>query len=182
MAGLVDMRGFVGPIGDDIPSIFPIVAGVLLFIGTLAYVNNIVAEKNNLLEVRKAALSLSYVVTEKGRLDRSEFDTLCTTKIKPLGLSSQVNFLVTLKRFCEKIPISPTTQENAFYVGVEDGKPNTYAFCTSLNPAPSPLPTLLPQPPEAIVYSYPVAVPCPDVDSPTNGLGQVNIIAWRGRQ
>ena len=170
------MRGFVGPVGDDIPSIFPIVAGVLLFLGTLFFVNGTVQQKNELLEVRKAALSLSYLVTEKGSMDRTGLQVVCDSKLKPLGFTNAVNFLVTLKRFCSKIPTTPVDKEDAYYVGSEDDSP-AYAFCTSLKPGPKS--GLLPQPKQAVVFSYPIAVPCPKKDSPTQGLGEINVIAWR---
>ncbi len=175
----VVMRGFVGPIGDDIPSIFPIVAGVLLFIGTLAYVNNLVQQKNDLLEVRKAALSLSYLVTEKGRLESKDFLDLCSFKVKPLASSNQVNFIITFKRFCEGVPNTPKEKEDAFYLSREETGPS-YSFCTSLNPEPKQ--GLFSQPKDAVIYSYPIAVPCPKANSPTSGLGQINVIAWRGRE
>jgi len=38
---------------------------------------------------------------------------------------------------------------------------------------------IVPQRQSSILFSYPVAVPCPGVDSPTFGHGVLNLLVWR---
>ena len=59
-------KGFIGPLGDDIPSIFPIVFSVLLFTGSVLYANQIVSEKAKAIQINEGAMALSYLLTEKG--------------------------------------------------------------------------------------------------------------------
>lgn len=200
-------RGFVGPLGDDIPSIFPIVAAVLLFIGTLAYANGLVQGKNRILDTRQAALGLSYIVTEKGLIDKSdEFEKItCEDHLKKYALSNQVKFLVTVKRYCDSIQfyyprnspqpeeakLSPDylektpTQPAPGQSGVLQG--HTWTYCTNAKDAKEN--AMLAVPENAVVLTYPVAVPCPKVPAagappnsatiPTDGLGLINVIAWK---
>ena len=189
-------RGFVGPLGDDLPSIFPIVAAVLLFIGTLVYANGLVEGKNRLLETRQAALGLSYIVTEKGLINnRTNFETTaCNDHLKKYALSNRIQFAVTVKRYCQTIqfyyPKSSPQPEKAklspAYIEKNDAQMQgqTWAYCTNVvdkngNPPAS---GLLAVPEDAVVLTYPIAVPCPLIPQlPTNGLGLVNVIAWKER-
>ncbi|VVB67748.1 Uncharacterised protein [Candidatus Norongarragalina meridionalis] len=167
---MVARRAFVGPLGDDIPSIFPIVAGVLLFIGTMAYAASLVAEKNSYLEVRKTSLGLSYIVTERGQMKKADLETLCADKLRKFGTNARVKFLITLERECPG------------YVFETDPKttydPNTaYAACSNLDfDAIKPDEVAARSP---VVLNYPVAVPCPDEGSFTDGFGMINVIVWR---
>lgn len=189
-------KGFIGPLGDDIPSIFPIVFAVILFTGTVLYANQLIAQKAKMLEIREGALALSYLVTEKGFVETlpSPFKTslglTCEEKVKTLAGSKGVTFLITLKRFCNGIPAdfastnpvlnpySSTEEPSPFYVAKSSDAGSTWDYCTNL-PTPPLIDELFPQPPNSVVLSYPVAVPCPDEDSFTNGVGVINVIAWK---
>jgi len=193
-------RGYIGPLGDDIPSIFPIVAAVLIFIGTILYANGLVSQKAKNLEIREGSLSLSYLVTDTGFIsDRAILDKTCDEKIKPRAASLGVKFLITLKRFCDGIPsdfASSDERFNPYPAGAsvktaspffvqysnEDGKtwtlctnaPEVYAFLKDKGEG------LFPQPADSVLASFPVAVPCPASDSFTSGLGVINVITWKG--
>ena len=67
-------KGFVGPIGDDIPSIFPIVIGVVLFISTIGFVNSQFDARNEQLSLKKAGLGISYAILRSGYLSDNEFE------------------------------------------------------------------------------------------------------------
>ncbi len=190
-------RGFVGPLGDDLPSIFPIVAGVLLFIGTILYANNLVDQKNHELEARQAGLGLSYIVTQTGLIDDPDTfaSSTCEQNLKKYALSNRVSFLVTVKRFCQKLeffsadapgasgreflsplylertPVRPPAGRDELLQG------HTFAFCTNAENPPAT--GLVDVPDSAVVFSYPVAVPCPQNNLPTRGLGMVNVITWK---
>jgi len=197
-------RGFVGPLGDDLPSIFPIIAAVLLFVGTLVYANGLVTAKNRTLETRQAALGLSYVVTERGLIDdQAEFEkTTCEDNLKKYALSNHIQFVVTIKRYC----IEPPGQRGIrFYYPKENPLPeekrlspsylektptdsddpavvygHTWTYCTNVPNARNN--DLLQVPADAVAFTYPVAVPCPLTQQlPTNGLGIINVIAWKER-
>ena len=90
------MKGFIGPIGDDIPSIFPIIAGITLFIGTIFYANAEAASKASQLNLRKSALELSYVALEKGYIDSISFAQDCDSLAKPVAQKDGVQFALVL--------------------------------------------------------------------------------------
>lgn len=96
-------RGDIGPIADDIPSIFPIVFGVLLFMGTAVFATQRLDERNDYLEIRKAALGLSYVVTQKGYLSDSEFGQACASQYEDYAARRRVEFIVSLKKYCNGV-------------------------------------------------------------------------------
>ena len=106
------LKGFIGPLGDDIPSIFPIVFSVLLFTGSVIYANQMISEKAKAIEIREGAMALSYLVTDKGFVEwdqangKTSLEKVCEEKIKPRAASLNVKFLITLKRFCKGIPSS----------------------------------------------------------------------------
>lgn len=197
-------RGFVGPLGDDLPSIFPIITAVLLFVGTLAYANGLVAAKNRTLETRQSALGLSYIVTERGLIDnQSEFEkTTCEDHLKKYAVSNHIQFVITVKRYCLEPPgshgirfyypkenpgleekrLSPTYLEKT---DTDSNNPSvvyghTWTYCTNVPNARNN--DLLNVPADAVAFTYPVAVPCPLTSQlPTNGLGIINVIAWKER-
>ncbi|NYZ77901.1 hypothetical protein H0N96_00685, partial [Candidatus Micrarchaeota archaeon] len=134
-------KGFVGPLGDDIPSIFPIVAGVLLFIGTLVYAFGLVQEKNQYLEIRRAGMTLSYIMTEKGVMPtEAEFKAKCDLLLKTAD-TNRVYVLVTLKRYCktvelfqggpgEKLELSPFFIDK-FSGNAEEQNGKTWDWCSN---------------------------------------------------
>lgn len=180
-------RGFVGPLGDDIPSIFPIIAGVLLFISTVAYVTMFISEKDSYLDTRKAALGLAYIVTKQGATTLGELESSCANVIQPYAKSRGVSFAVVLKKFCRKIAlnaypfdwrtyaVNPLTNEEEIggQSDVEGGVCVTPGISSEelANPENMPL--------DAIILNYPIAVHCPNEGSMTTGLGMVNVMVWR---
>ncbi len=129
-------RGFVGPLGDDIPSIFPIVAGIMLFLGTIAYASDLVNEKSSYLEIRKAAMGLSYIVTEKGLTNAALFDQKCDS-MQSYASANSVKFLVTLKRFCNAVNLyEPTDADSVspYFVIPSDALDATWLSCYEDDP------------------------------------------------
>ncbi|MBS3070052.1 hypothetical protein J4220_00920 [Candidatus Micrarchaeota archaeon] len=184
------LKGYIGPLGDDIPSIFPIVFAVLIFTGTIIYANQLISEKARQLEIREGAVSLSYLVTETGFTDAQTLGKTCKEKVGPRASSLSVKYLITLKRFCDGIPIdfkstaselnpySPETEKTSpFYIGASTRAGETWVSCS--NDAGVPSDGIFEQPKDSVVMSFPVAVPCPEADSFTNGLGVVNVVAWK---
>lgn len=194
------MKGFVGPLGDDLPSIFPIVAAVILFISTVLYANSLVNQKNAELELRQAVLGLSYIATEKGLLaDIKAFDSLCEDKLTKYAVSNQLNFIVSVKKFCQKVEFYSETSSatkqyfSPYYLETfsndewEASQGHTWSYCTNqmkdkklfLMKTQKYLSSpLFPVPTEAIVMVYPVAVRCAVEGIPTNGMGLLYVIGW----
>jgi len=180
-------KGFVGPLGDDIPSIFPIVAGLMLFLGTLAFASNLVAQKNAYLEVERAAVSLSYIATEKGFVTQAGWASKCPSLEKAADANG-VRVFASVKRFCGEIDFPNSVSDPASPYYAEQGYAGTggrtWLACTNDDDVGSHLqraqPTVIvPQRQSSILFSYPVAVPCPGTDSPTFGHGVLNLLVWR---
>ncbi len=180
---LVFRKGFVGPLGDDIPSIFPIVAGVVLFFGTIAFAGNLSAEKNAYLDIRKAAVSLSYIVTDKGFVDDATFQDKCAALQKAAD-ADNVYVLLTVKRYCGEIIFTddPKSRLSPYYYekDLNDDYGYTWQACTNYEDLQRRGGAFVPNERSyAVVFNYPIAVPCPSHGSSTFGHGLMNIIVWR---
>ncbi len=156
-------KGFIGPIGDDIPSIFPIVAGILLFLGTMIYVNNAVQQRNAELQLSKAALDLSYVVLEKGFMSKSEFQSVCTASARPTGERSNVHFAIILKN-CGQVDSQDPFEGVSQCVSKVDDANSNWEIDAGKKPA------------SYVSFAYPVSTYCGTQTE--RGIGVVNIITW----
>ncbi|MGC8851444.1 MAG: hypothetical protein ACP5O3_04480 [Candidatus Micrarchaeia archaeon] len=178
-------KAFIGPLGDDIPSIFPIVLGILIFMGTLIYVNNALTARNDEFNLRRAALSLGYLATQKGAYTLDEFKTLCITRLTPFANQQGINFAVVMKRHCNKIDLFGTNPFFSGYNSPRSAQPDP-GLCTNDANLANQISTTdnsyeiakASFPNNTIVYNYPVSVPCPEANSSTQGLGIMNVIAW----
>lgn len=183
-------HGFIGPLGDDIPSIFPIVLGVILFMTTLIYINNAIGERNSDFNLRRAALSLGYISTQKGTYAINEFGALCNASMIPFANQQGLYFAVIMKRHCDKIDFGT----NPYFSGYEQPTKNA-GLCTnaleekskiqwsaltdSNNPSTDLLSTAQNYgPKDTVILNYPIAVPCPEETNVTLGLGMMNVIVW----
>ncbi len=162
---------------------------MLLFIGTLVYAFGLVNEKNQYLEIRRAALTLSYIMTEKGVMpSKTEFDEKCGLAKKTAD-TNRVRVLVTLKRYCKSVElfqgeVGANNKLSPFYLeefggdaSTSDDNGRTWLWCSNGeiiqgNP-------LFQQPKNAVLLNYPVAVPCPIEKSSKRGVGLLNVIVWR---
>ena len=176
-------RGFIGPLGDDIPSIFPIVAGVLLFITALMYANDQMHERDNYLRLKKAGLELSYAALDKGYVSTQAFHEKCNNSVKQVAKKNGVFFALVLKN-CEvsaidKQRLADGAPANPFLgtpvcnsEGIVFDEPAQTTDITSHNYdgyGPRSKPN------DFIALSYPVATDCA---GGTTGLGMMNIITW----
>jgi hypothetical protein len=195
------MRGAIGPIGDDIPSIFPIVAGVLLFMSTALYASNQLSERNSYLELSKAGIGLSYVVLSSPYMRDDFFKGECTQTYRDYAARRRVDFLITVKKFCHytdlngdifsvKNPYPPhLSLDTGVYAG-DGGYHHLGLACgsdsTNWNAAQAPCAggvcNLLltgKQPKNFQSFNFPIAVDC-GKQEPFVGVGTLNIIVWRG--
>lgn len=155
-------RGFIGPIGDDIPSIFPIMAGIVLFIATLIYANNEFNEKNAGINLRKAGLDMAYIVVEKGYVNQGGFDETCEDLLKPSAKKNNVFFAVML-RDC-------TSDPSESFAGKE--------ICSLTQEADAEINSEYLTKKQTSIYNYPIATDCETAVGTRTGLGSVSIITW----
>jgi len=178
---LAERKAFVGPLGDDIPSIFPIIAGVLLFLSTVYYVSGLVDARSSYLETRKSALDLSYILTEKGFLKPDDFNALCGNRLKSMGSGLNIKFLAFLDvKNGDCAGISFSSYPEGFYgtvAGLDYGAMHRYGYCTNADPVPEASKLASKQ---LIVLNYPVSTLCFDnAHSSSRGIGLLTVIAWK---
>ncbi len=155
-------RGFIGPIGDDIPSIFPLMAGIVLFIATIIYANDEFAAKNDALNLRKAGLDMAYIVVEKGYVNQGGFDETCEDLLRPSARKNNVFFAVML-RDCTTDPSESFAGKEICSLTQETNAEITSEYLTSK---------------QTSIYNYPIATECDTTAGTRTGLGSVSIITW----
>jgi hypothetical protein len=161
----------------------------MLFFGTIAFAGSLAAEKNSYLDVRKAALSLSYIMTEKGVVTPENWAAKKAAVARAADASG-VFVVVTVKRFCFDsqtasggeivFPQTPLDPEGPFYVENSNALKRTWLYATNnedvsrANP-----PVVAPARKLVVMLNYPVAVPCPAATDSNYGFGMLNVIVWR---
>jgi len=155
-------RGFIGPIGDDIPSIFPIIMGIILFIATLIYANNEFSSKNAAINLRKAGLDIAYIVIEKGYVNQGGFDETCKDLIIPSAKKNNVFFAVML-RDCTDDPSESFAGKEICSRTAETNPEMNSEYLTKK---------------QTSIYNYPIATECETSTGTRTGLGSVSIITW----
>ena len=96
------LKGFVGPLGDDIPGVFPIVLGVVLFVSSLLYANAQVQNANAQMNLHSSGLSLSYLVSQNAYLTPSDFQTDCQNTWQPYAKNLNLKFIIVVKTYCQQ--------------------------------------------------------------------------------
>lgn len=177
-------RGFIGPLGDDIPAIFPIVAGVLIFITSLIYIYGQVDERNKYLEIRTSSLKLSYIVSEKGLMDNDQFAAKCEGEMKAFAKKKNLQFLVLLKKYCDGVELGEnkalTIEEHQFAEGGPLLRDLICSSKASIEGAGTGETIAIPET-RSIAMSYPIAVQCGEGLSSLRGLGMVTVAMWQGK-
>jgi hypothetical protein len=172
-------KGLIGPLGDDIPSMFPIIAGIMIFIVSFIYISDQLAARNIYLELRKTTLKMSYIATEKGYMSNSEFDEKCDFQFKPFAAKNSLSFAVILKKYCGTVKFKD--QENLIIrTKTINGEIIEDRLCTS-DDAIVQQQTAAPSDPidlankNPIIMGYPIAVDC---GNSLRGLGIISIALW----
>lgn len=189
---MMKKRGFIGPLGDDIPSIFPIVAGMLLFISTILYVNAQVDTRNLDLRQKEATQKLAYLATQKASFQIGEFESLCKNALQPFAENNGLKFAIVIKRFCNQGCLTCTKgidlqNSNAFNEDEMITNSNDFNknyVCTNEKPEvaqeyAAARASKAAAPKNTITLIYPFTVPCPDYDSSNNGLATLNVLVWK---
>lgn len=180
-------RAFIGPLGDDIPSIFPIILGVVIFLAAMMYAANFVDQRNSFLEVRKAAVNLAYSATEKGFYDSGQFAEKCSV-LQEQAKAQGVFFVLTIKSYCSGfVDFSALSNDKCGgeLLSVESPDPRNpglKCWTGGMRVPPSgpqgtvPEVNLLSK--DAVVLNYPMGVECKS-NLPHRGLGMMNLVVWR---
>ena len=82
-------KGFIGPIGDDLPSILGIVLALGLFFAGISYSLNAYNQKIDNLKTMKGAIEITRVITKEGfitNVDSSDVKELAESVAKSYGL------------------------------------------------------------------------------------------------
>lgn len=197
-------RGDLGPIADDIPSIFPIVFGVLLFMSTALYAAQKLDERNAYLELRKAAMGLSYVALRSGYISDAEFDASCISQYSDYAKRRNVDFILSLKKYCNFVTLDQSAGGDIFVPTTDyaSGVPcpsfdlncnSGAAVSRTGKTCPAPVPrvksssgSLQPvsqanKPPNFQTLNFPVSVQC-NSDGTVKGPGLLNVIVWRSKR
>ncbi len=195
------LKGFIGPLGDDIPGVFPIVLGIVLFVSSLLYANGQVQNANNQMNLRSAGLSLAYVVSQNPYLTAGSFNLDCANAWQPLGKNLNLKFIIVVKSYCQyglnfslnpfiscqdpTLLASNSPSSPANYIG---GSLNhnylNYYTCWSNDTATSSILDNVTSytysnlinslPSNAVILSFPIAVNCPTTSSLTTNYASSN--------
>ncbi|MEK6953449.1 MAG: hypothetical protein AABX01_00455 [Candidatus Micrarchaeota archaeon] len=175
--------GFIGPLGDDIPAIFPIVAGILIFITALAFIETQKADRDRYLAVRSSTLKMSYILTEKGHMGDLNFDSKCKDQLLPFGAGNNLDFAVVLKKQCG--PLHYSDEDNLKLV-LDGEEMVTDRICSTIEKLQEMQPTSLDEAipldipsKNSVILTYPVAVDC---SLGKRGLGMIVVAGWEPKK
>lgn len=180
--------GFIGPLGDDIPSIFPVVAGVLLFFASIYTASIRVDERNNYISLKRAGIDIAYSAMITGKLTQEEFDDLCSASLKEVAKRNAVYFAVTIQDCCLDLCRQTTAApgKKGFTICVRDSYApfkSRYDFkiCTNEELIKRGV-----YPKNFVSFAYPIAIPSPgSYIGPYGPIyfspGIVNVVVWRGK-
>ncbi len=158
--------GFVGPLGDDIPSIFPLVTGIIILISSIAFLSNEISTKNNFIELRKSVLSISDLMLQSGYISNLKFDDLCW-QVKNYSTDRGYDIYVSLQKGC-KTGIDKNRNYNEIIENYD-------LKCSS---APSDA-QIIRDATDGVFATYPTSVDCSaKLDQSIKGVGRLNIILY----
>ncbi|MBS3057079.1 MAG: hypothetical protein J4415_00450 [Candidatus Diapherotrites archaeon] len=88
-------KGFLGPIGDDLPSLVPLIFALIIFFSTFTYAMNSMDSRNEDFDADLATLSISRIMRSNGYITGYEdFRRLCGN-INVAGLNYEVALVET---------------------------------------------------------------------------------------
>jgi len=177
-------HGFIGPLGDDIPSIFPIIVGIVLFTGAMMFAANMVDQRNEFLDVRRATVALAYSATEKGYYDAGTFIEKCGV-LETQAKANRVFFVWIIKNYCNtQIDFQALANDPTGGTLLDAEKPSAGLKCwigglrtPAGVQATEPESGVMQLPKDSVVFNYPIAVDC--ADQTHRGLGLMSLVVWR---
>ena len=89
------MRGFIGPIGDDLPSILVLLVSLSLFFSSLSFALNSYNDKFVNFNKLKGLMAVGDFILSKGLLPSSTTALSLKNDVKPIALSYDLDYCIS---------------------------------------------------------------------------------------
>ena len=133
-------RAFIGPIGDDLPSLIPLLFALVMFFSTFTYAFNVFENRNKAFSNDLTVLKISSILKSNGYIETQEaFDRRCVN-IGPAAIKyvAVVTNAATAKENFIDVELGGNTSA---YVGIDLYDPQPFSitgssgelFCTNLS-------------------------------------------------
>ena len=99
LKGFKQKKGFIGPIGDDLPSIIAILLGLSLFFSGLSFTLNVYNHKLTAYNILKGTMEVAHKVNDKGIIDASSpgYTGRLKNSAKNIAKSYGISFCIKTK-------------------------------------------------------------------------------------
>lgn len=131
-------RGFIGPVGDDIPSIIPLLIGLVVFFSTFSFTFNIYNQKNAGFDADLSALRVARVLQSNGYIvSGTEFRNLCRSLSETsIRFVAGITDVVTNPaKFPDPAKLDKPGEINPYaldFIQFDEGAGVEYFFCTNI--------------------------------------------------
>lgn len=174
--------GFIGPLGDDIPSIFPLITGIIILIASMAFLSNEISSKNDSIELRKSVLTISDLILQTGYISNVKFTIVCD-EVKKYSIDRGYEVFMSLQKGCNTgiqtnkyTDIRSTTGDNSstdlFCLSETDIQSTTNSEVASYD-------QIVNNATGGVFSTYPIAADCSkNSDESVKGIGRLNIVLY----
>ncbi len=105
-------KGFIGAIGDDLPSLIPIFLGLIIFFSVFLNTYNVYKDNTDLYSLQQEGISISMILKSEPLIpDYDEFERICS---KINSTKRWTAFLVDLPMDIEEQKILPPDKDTIF--------------------------------------------------------------------
>ena len=170
---MLDVKGFIGPIGDDLPSLVPILIALTVFFAAFALTLQVYGERNarfdsdlGVLQVVRTLRSDNYI----GSVE--EFKELCNT-ITP----KQFKFIAGItEQYTGRLSLDPGPDpfDPIWFEGEDLPNPPKEYVCDNLAPGDTGLPSIGSTDFDVLIRTYPIAVE----EKKIVRIAHLVVIAW----
>ena len=113
---MLKQKGFLGPIGDDLPSLVPLIFALIIFFSTFTYAMNSMDSRNDDFDADLATLNIARIMRSNGYITgMDDFKRLCGM-INVSGMNYEVALVETELTYDEKYYAS---YDDPRYLGVD---------------------------------------------------------------
>lgn len=181
-------KGFLGPIGDDLPSLIPLLFALLIFFSTFSFSFSVFNEENISFDVDLAVLNISRILKGTSYVTGySDFLDKCSSiNITSVNYRAGITNLFTAPNFYPEgveNPIDPTDLPRSYEVEFFLGETGEKFECTNIPPGVTPDFSDLTDPAlgeyfqfkNVITKIYPIVVEDKKVVKPMHLV----VVAWR---
>ena len=159
------VKGFVTTVGFDIPSIIPIVVGLIIFFGLLTYSITTVNAKNAELKLERDGLTIANALRQDGYIIEGTLEDACKSA---LNINANFLALVTSRENVSKAALAETVNAVAGYASAGD-------YCASTTDGATPLTHRAAK----VVYAYPVIYQDTGAGAAGVKFRYLTIILWK---